>query len=99
MDLTVILLILLAIFWIIMFANMMTFADRDLPGKNDKILWTIVFILLPFLAPFGFWAFKHSYRARLEAERNIKKLKKVMRNIDGSEAPQARDDAATDEGP
>lgn len=63
--------LLLAGFWIVMFANMMTFRPELLPGKYDKFIWGAAFILVPPLAPFAFWAFKIAYKAALQTETGV----------------------------
>lgn len=56
--------------WIVYFAQMMSLADTDFPGKYDKILWFVVFVLLFVVAPFAFWIWKNCY---LFDERGIQK--------------------------
>lgn len=43
-----------AIFWICQFVLLMALQDEILPGRHDKVLWFIAFLLCPILAPFAF---------------------------------------------
>ena len=40
--------------WYPQFIFMMVLSDSDFPGKADKILWFIAFLVIPYLAPFLF---------------------------------------------
>lgn len=51
----------LIVLWVVYFAQMMSLADAEYPGKHDKILWFVVFLLFFFLAPFAFWIWKNFY--------------------------------------
>lgn len=49
------------LFWIHQFIQLMVMRDDDLPGRHDKILWVLVFLVLFPVAPFAFYAWKHAY--------------------------------------
>jgi uncharacterized RDD family membrane protein YckC len=44
----------LAIFWVIQFAQMMALSDKDFPGRNDKTLWLVAFLVFNVLTAFAF---------------------------------------------
>ena len=52
------LIILIIIRWWEEFIFMMSLNDSNFPGKSDKILWFIVFFILPLVAPFLFRSWK-----------------------------------------
>lgn len=59
----------LAVFWILMFAQMMAFGDELYNGRYDKILWTVVFLLAWPVAPFAFAAYKSIRLAEVQGGR------------------------------
>ena len=56
--LLVIAIILVIIIWYREFIFMMALNDSDYSGKSDKILWFILFLVLPLFAPFLFKTWK-----------------------------------------
>jgi hypothetical protein len=52
-------------FWVYQFVQLMLLSEVDFPGKYDKCLWTVAFILAFVLAPFAFFGWKIAYRAML----------------------------------
>ncbi len=60
--------LLLVLFWMYQFIQLMLLSDSDFPGRNDKILWVAAFILVFFLAPFAFRHWKTAYRMMREEE-------------------------------
>jgi hypothetical protein len=50
--------LLLIFFWFREFIFMMSLNDSNFPGKSDKVLWFIIFFILPLFAPFLFRAWK-----------------------------------------
>jgi hypothetical protein len=61
-----------AIFWCRRFIELMLLSDSDFPGKYDKTLWGVAFILMFFLAPFAFAFWKHAYLVMRAAEKASK---------------------------
>jgi NADH:ubiquinone oxidoreductase subunit 6 (subunit J) len=55
--------LVIAIFWLYQFVQMMLLEDRWFPGRFDKPLWVAVFVLVFPLAPFAFLMWKAGYRA------------------------------------
>jgi len=55
------LVVVLAIYWLREFVQLMLLSDDDLPGRYDKVAWALAFAFLPFLAPFAFSAWKKGY--------------------------------------
>ena len=51
------LLLLYFFFWMWQFVQLMLLSDDDFPGKNDKILWVVTFIVFFMFAPsvFQWW--------------------------------------------
>jgi hypothetical protein len=62
--------LLLACFWIYTFVQVMLLSDEDFPGRYDKVLWVIAFLLMAALAPFAFVFWKSAYLAMRQAERS-----------------------------
>jgi len=61
MDLSVIvalplLLVLIALvwYWCSRVVVLMSTEDNDMPGRYDKVLWLVLFIVVPVLTPFVF---------------------------------------------
>ena len=54
-------------FWITQFVQLMLMTDLDFPGRLDKAIWGLIFVLFFFLAPFAFFAWKSAYLERLES--------------------------------
>ena len=50
--------IVMLIFWLFQFVQLMLLEDELLPGRHDKILWYIMFMLLMPLAPIAFVIWK-----------------------------------------
>ncbi len=55
------LILVCVVFWIYQFIQLMLLTDADFPGKNDKVLWFVAFMLLSVLAPGLFVWWKQSY--------------------------------------
>ena len=47
--------------WASSFVFMMCLSDSDLPGRHDKVLWFITFLMLSLLAPLLFSMWKRAY--------------------------------------
>ena len=56
--------------WITQLVQLMVFRDNDFPGRNDKILWVIIYIVFVPLAPFIFMWWKSVYLHVQDLERN-----------------------------
>jgi hypothetical protein len=54
--------VVLLLFWHRQFVTMMGMPDSAFPGRYDKALWFGAFILLSFLAPLAFWAWRLGVR-------------------------------------
>ncbi len=50
--------IIIIIIWIRQFVFLMSLEDSMFPGKYDKILWYVVFIVSPIITPFAFMLWK-----------------------------------------
>ncbi len=67
------LLVINLLFWLEKFVELMLMPDEDFPGRHDKALWVLVFIVFFFLvAPVAFsrwreWNLARLGRLRLEA--------------------------------
>ncbi len=59
--LPIVLLIAFLIFWGHEFVELMLLSDSDFPGKYDKILWVLAFLVMFFVAPFAFVFWKQAY--------------------------------------
>jgi ABC-type transport system involved in cytochrome bd biosynthesis fused ATPase/permease subunit len=62
-----------AILWIAQFMDLMTMADDEFPGRFDKALWVLVFVVLFVLvAPIAFslWKERNSRRLRSRGDRS-----------------------------
>ena len=60
MQVLIIIFLLLALFWIPQFVQLMLLSDEDFVGRYDKILWVTVFICVFPLAPFAFVMYKNA---------------------------------------
>nr|ADI21976.1 hypothetical protein [uncultured Planctomycetales bacterium HF0130_29M04] len=56
--------------WITQLVQLMVFRDNDFPGRNDKTLWLIIYIVFIPLAPFIFMWWKSVYLHVQKMERN-----------------------------
>jgi hypothetical protein len=55
-----------AAFWIWQFLDLMMMPDEDFPGRFDKALWVVVFLMFfVFVAPIAFGLWKEKNRERL----------------------------------
>ena len=54
--------IILTLLWAFQLVQLMLLEDSDFPGRHDKILWVVIFIVLFFLAPLLFMAWKSGYK-------------------------------------
>ena len=57
--------VILCIFWVYQFVQLMLLSEVDFPGKHDKCLWTAAFLLTFPFAPFAFFGWKFAYKAML----------------------------------
>ena len=63
--------LVLLVFWIIQFAQLMAMRDDEFPGRYDKILWFIAFLTLNVVAASIFLSWKQiqiASRSKLRAE-------------------------------
>ncbi len=56
--------------WITQLVQLMVFRDNDFPGRNDKILWVIIYIVFVPVAPFIFMWWKSVFLLVLDLENN-----------------------------
>jgi hypothetical protein len=59
--------LLITVFWIAQFIDLMAMPDDDFPGRFDKILWVVAFLVLfVVVAPiaFGLWKERNQQRIR-----------------------------------
>lgn len=47
--------LLVLLFWLLQFVRMMRMPDAAFPGRHDKILWLVTFLVIGVVAPFAFW--------------------------------------------
>jgi hypothetical protein len=60
--------VILCIFWVYQFVQLMLLSEANFPGKYDKCLWTAAFIFAFLLAPLAFYGWKYAYKAMRAAE-------------------------------
>ena len=63
--------LVLLVFWIIQFAQLMAMRDEDFPGRFDKVLWFIAFLTLNVVAASIFLSWKQiqiASRSKLRTE-------------------------------
>lgn len=60
--------VVFVVFWVSQFIQLMLLSDEDFPGKNDKILWFVTFILLSVIAPglFAWWKQAYLHERKLD---------------------------------
>ena len=58
--------LVVALVWIYQFIQLMLLSDADFPGKHDKVLWVVAFVLAFPVAPFAFLWWKAAYRSMLQ---------------------------------
>lgn len=58
------------VIWGYQFIQLMLLSDSDFPGRHDKVLWFVAFILVYPLAPFVFIQWKQAYLSVRRQERN-----------------------------
>ena len=64
--LLLIVIVALIIIWCKEFIFMMALGDSDYPGRYDKTLWFITFIIFSIVAPFLFKGWKNAIKAQVE---------------------------------
>jgi hypothetical protein len=55
------LIVVVLVFWIRELIFLMSLGDKDFPGKHDKALWLVLFVVLFFIAPFIFRSWRKFY--------------------------------------
>ena len=61
-DVTVLIIALLfLIVWWRQFIELMMFSDSDFPGRYDKAIWAVMFVVACIIAPFLFIQWKSAY--------------------------------------
>jgi hypothetical protein len=60
MEALVIIFLVLALFWIPQFVQLMLLSDEDFLGRYDKVGWVLAFIFVFPLAPFAFVMYKNA---------------------------------------
>ena len=65
MPLLLFVLVILTVFyfWITEFVQLMLLTEQELGGPHDKLIWAAAFIVLFFIAPFAFRAWRHAVLA------------------------------------
>ncbi len=63
------LVILFLLFWGQQFIQLLLLGDSDLPGRYDKLCWTLIFIVALPVSPFLFVYWKGAYLALRKEER------------------------------
>ena len=59
--------------WVTQFIQLMLMPENDFPGRQDKLIWGVAFIVVFFFAPFAFWGWKVAYTDLLEMEAKKKR--------------------------
>jgi hypothetical protein len=54
--------LLLTVFWIVEFIDLMRYEDTDFPGKYDKVFWFIILLLFNIIGAFMFSIYKRRIR-------------------------------------
>lgn len=54
----------LVVFWVWQFILLMLSRDDEFPGRNDKLIWVVVFLLLVPLAPLAYYFFRQALTVR-----------------------------------
>ena len=61
--------LVVAVVWVVQFAQFMVLDDASFPGRWDKLIWGAAFILAFPIAPFAFLVWKKAYRQYVESVR------------------------------
>jgi len=80
--------LIIAVFWLVQFAQLMSLDDKSFPGTYDKIIWGIVFVFAAPLAPFAFLIWKGVYKSYKAAERVSRATERTSRAIEYSTWPK-----------
>ena len=62
-------LLLLEVFWIVQFVQLMMLEERNFPGRYDKPLWVVAFVFTNVLSAFAFYYWTRVMVATTEIER------------------------------
>lgn len=57
----VVLVVGLVLAWVSEFVTLMRLAEADFPGRHDKLVWTLLMLVLPPLGLLAFWTFRRSH--------------------------------------
>lgn len=78
-----IVIIVFVLFWLFEFILLMHFRDHFLPGRYDKCIWGLCFIILPFVAPFAFalWRFNPMEKKKELVKQKNKLVKQVKEEM------------------
>lgn len=68
MESAVLIGLILSVFWVYQFVQLMLFSDGDFPGRYDKPLWAAAFVFAFLLAPLAFFGWKQAYKAMISAK-------------------------------
>jgi hypothetical protein len=68
--------LVIALVWVYQFIQLMLLSDSDFPGRHDKILWVVAFVVAFPIAPFAFLWWKAAYRNMLRGGRRRDDRKK-----------------------
>jgi hypothetical protein len=61
--------VVVVLLWGFQFVQLMLLEDADFPGRHDKILWVVTFLVLFFIAPFLFMAWKSALKHIRQSQR------------------------------
>src|SRR5437868_5944979 len=54
-------LVLFGLAWLREFASLMKLGDDAFPGRNDKLIWALLLIVLFPVGPFVFWSYRRAH--------------------------------------
>jgi hypothetical protein len=78
-GLAVVVLVSIGWLWLTQFIQLMLMSEHDFPGRNDRFIWSMVFIFLCPLAPFAFWGWKSAFSRQIDAENELAMQRKTAR--------------------
>lgn len=52
---------LLVVLWVREFVTLMSCADADFPGRHDKLVWSVLMLVLAPIGPVAFWWYRRCH--------------------------------------
>ncbi len=75
--LLLIIVFLFILWWLFEFILLMSLEDHLFPGKSDKCIWGILFIILPFIAPLAFALYR--FKPMEKKDKLVKQIKEEIK--------------------